>query len=171
MQNRTFLIIYGAAVKPGGVPSGTLLRRVQGAWRINQNLNSEVFFMVTGGEGKYLPTEAEVMQKTLLELGATKDHIILETQATDTMESTFFCTALLSDHGYDPKHDQIIICSSPYHNYRCQLLLRMLGIPSIRGKMPSDRKALGEVKWLRYYLREMLAIPWDLMHIWMKRKF
>ena len=69
MSKRTFLIIYGAAVKAGGAPSGSLLRRVQGAWEISQRLATPCYFIVTGGVGKYAPSEAHVMQKLLLNLG------------------------------------------------------------------------------------------------------
>ena len=69
MSKQTFLIIYGAAVKAGGGPSGTLLRRVQGAWEISQRLATPCYFIVTGGVGKHAPSEAHVMQKLLLDLG------------------------------------------------------------------------------------------------------
>lgn len=171
MSKRTFLIIYGAAVKSGGIPSGTLLRRVQGAWKISQRLATPYYFIVTGGVGKYAPSEAHVMQKLLLDLGATNEQIIVEDQAKDTMDSTFYCAEILTRQSYQPQDDCVTICSSPYHNYRCQLLLWMLGIDSHRADMPTDKHALGTIKWLSYYIREAVAIPWDLIHIWVKQKF
>ena len=168
MTTRNFLIIYGAAVKPEGEPSGSLRRRVEGAWQISQRLKDPCLFIVTGGVGEYPPSEAKVMQRLLLELGATAAQIILEDQATDTMESSFNCAEILVKHKFSAENDLIVNCSSPYHNYRCQLLLHMLGFKSLRGNMPSDRPALGIMKWLRYYFREMLAIPWDFIHIWLK---
>ena len=171
MSKRTFLIIYGAAVKAGGAPSGSLLRRVQGAWEISQRLATPCYFIVTGGVGKYAPSEAHVMQKLLLNLGATSKQIIVEDQAKDTMDSTFYCAEILTRYSYQPQDDYVIICSSTYHNYRCQLLLWMLGVDSKRADMPSDKDALGTIKWLRYYIREAVAIPWDLINIWVKLKF
>jgi uncharacterized SAM-binding protein YcdF (DUF218 family) len=171
MSKRTFLIIYGAAVKAGGIPSGSLLRRVQGAWKISQYLVTPCYFIVTGGLGKHAPSEAQVMRKLLLNLGATNDQIIVEDQAKDTMDSTFYCAEHLINHSYKSHSDCVIICSSPYHNYRCQLLLWMLNVDSLRGDMPTDKYALGTLKWLRYYIREVIAIPWDLIHIWIELKF
>ena len=171
MPKRTFLIIYGAAVKAGGIPSGTLLRRVQGAWKISQTLTSPCYFIVTGGVGKHAPSEAQVMQNLLLDLGATHEQVMLEDQAKDTMDSSFNCAELLTQHSYQAQNDCVIVCSSPYHNYRCQLLLWMKQVSSVRGNMPTDKYALGTIKWLRYYIREAVAIPWDLIHIWIKLKF
>jgi uncharacterized SAM-binding protein YcdF (DUF218 family) len=167
MQHATYFIIFGAAVKEDGSASGSLYRRVKGAWQLSQALDAEQAkvcrFIVTGGQGRYGPTEASVMQSLLLEFGADKQQIILEQQATDTMQSAFLCRDILLSQ--QPPAGKIIICSSPYHNYRCQLLLKMLGIKAQRGKMPSDRPALGVRKWLWYYFRELVAIPWDLLHI------
>ena len=167
MLQASYFIIFGAAVREDGSPSGSLYRRVAGAWQLSQALAPEQAkacrFIVTGGQGRYGPTEASVMQSLLLEFGADPQQIILEQQAADTMQSVFLCRDILL--AQQPPAGNIIICSSPYHNYRCQLLLKMLGISARRGKMPSDRPALGVRKWLWYYFRELLAIPWDLLHI------
>lgn len=167
MQQATYFIIFGAAVREDGSPSGSLYRRVVGAWQLSQALSPDQAkicrFIVTGGQGRHGPTEASVMQSLLLQFGANPEQIIVEDLATDTMQSVFLCRDILLVQ--QPPADRIILCSSPYHNYRCQLLLRMLGISAERGKMPSDRPALGLRKWLWYYLRECLAIPWDFVHI------
>jgi uncharacterized SAM-binding protein YcdF (DUF218 family) len=171
MQRATYFIIFGAAVREDGTPSGSLYRRVKGAWELSQSLDAEraktCHFIVTGGQGRYGPAEATVMKSLLLEFGANSEQIIVEDKATDTMQSVFLCRDILL--ALQASSDKIILCSSPYHNYRCQLLLRMLGINAQRGKMPSDRPALGVRKWLWYYFRELVAIPWDLLHILFKR--
>lgn len=162
-----YFVIFGAAVRADGSPSGTLYRRIKGAWDLSRKLTADgqqqCYFIVTGGQGRFGPTEALVMQSVLLEFGAVKQQILIEDKATDTMQSVFLCRDILLQQIALAK--QIFVCSSSYHNYRCQLLFRMLGIKAQRAKMPSDRQALGIRKWLWYYFREMIAIPWDLMHI------
>jgi len=101
-----YFVIFGAAVKPDGQPSGTLLRRVQGAWQLGKETDSACF-IVTGGVGEHGPAEGLVMQQLLLRMGV-----------------------------------------------RCQ-----------RGAMPSDRATLGIRKWLYYYLREAVAIPWSVLRL------
>ena len=63
-----YFVIFGAAVKPDGQPSGTLLRRVQGAWQLAKQHNASRF-IVTGGQGKHGPAEALVMKRLLLDMG------------------------------------------------------------------------------------------------------
>ena len=67
-----YYIIFGASVKPDGTPSGTLARRVRGAWQLSSHTNGTKF-IVTGGQGVNGPAEAEVMKALLLGLGATEE--------------------------------------------------------------------------------------------------
>lgn len=163
----SWFIVFGAAVRPDGSPSGTLSRRVEGAWDASQRLPSDqqtrCQFIVTGAQGRYGPSEARVMRSLLLELGALPQQIILEEQATDTMQSAFLCRDILLQRAATAA--PVYVCSSPYHSFRCQMLLHMLGIAAQRAAMPSDLPSLGVAKWLWYYFREMLALPWDFIHI------
>lgn len=157
-----YYVIFGAAVRPDGQPSGTLQRRVEGAWRLaKQGMSCK--FIVTGGAGEHGPAEAKVMKRLLLELGAEEEQILAEDQARDTMQSVFHCRDIINQQADAAR--EVIVCSSPYHNYRCQMLFRLAGVPCRRGEMPSDRPALGTVKWLYYYFREAVAIPWDFLHM------
>jgi uncharacterized SAM-binding protein YcdF (DUF218 family) len=159
-------IIFGAAVKSGGQPSGTLLRRLQGAWQVGKN-DPESRFIVTGGQGRFGPPEAHVMKSLLLGMGAKEEQVLLEDQAVNTLQSVLFCKEiLLQQHG---QPHEVTVCSSRYHNYRCQLLFRLVGVRSRRGDMPSDRAALGNMKWMYYYLREAVAIPWAMIRLGYKQ--
>jgi len=157
-----YFVIFGAAVRPDGTPSGTLKRRVEGAWHLGKNIKSAKY-LVTGGQGKYGQPEAYVMKHLLLNLGATEQQIMIEDQSFTTMDSAFHCAAMIKKNHDSQPH--VTVCSSPYHNFRCQLLLRLFGVEAQRGAMPSDRPALGTLKWLYYYLREAAAIPWDYLHL------
>ena len=153
-------VIFGAAVKPDGSPSGTLQRRVEGAWRLSR-ATDQPLFLVTGGQGRFGPPEAQVMRQLLLDLGASDNQILLDEESSDTLDSAIRCAELI--HAQGKAIATVTVCSSRYHNYRCQLLLRMLGVDCRRGAMPSDRPALGMFKWLYYWLREAAAIPWDVL--------
>lgn len=157
-----YYVIFGAAVRPDGRPSGTLQRRVEGAWQLARQ-TSPSKFIVTGGQGKQGPTEGQVMKRLLLELGAEEQQILVEDKAQDTLESVLYCTEILNNEAEATR--DVIVCSSPYHNYRCQMLFRLWGVPCRRGIMPSDRPTLGTLKWLYYYFREAAAIPWDFLHM------
>jgi len=157
-----YYVIFGAAIRPDGQPSGTLQRRVQGAWQLATQTNPSKF-IVTGGQGRYGPAESWVMKRLLLELGANEQQILVEDQAHDTLQSVLYCRNILAQ--LTDTSRKVIVCSSPYHNYRCQMLFRLAGVPCGRGDMPSDRPTLGIIKWLYYYFREAVAIPWDFMHM------
>lgn len=154
-----YFVIFGAAVRPDGSPSGTLRRRVEGAYGLAIG-NPRAKFLPTGGQGKFGPAEALVMRDLLVYLGVKAEQIIPEDQAGDTLTSVQNCAAILRRRG-DVR--SVTVCSSPYHNPRCQILLRLLGIPARRGRMPSDRPALGTKKWIYYWFRDMMAIPFDVV--------
>ena len=162
-----YCVIFGAAVLPGGKPSGTLKRRVQGALALASDL-SNVKFLVTGGKGRFEPSEAQVMRDLLVKNGVSAHDIMMEPYARDTLDSVYFCRDILNSIKDD---DRVFVCSSPYHNLRCFVLFRMIGINAMMGKMPSDRPALGWRKWIYYCIREAAALPWDMLVILYYRVF
>jgi uncharacterized SAM-binding protein YcdF (DUF218 family) len=135
---------------------------VEGAWHLGEGIQN-ANFLVTGGQGTYGPPEAQVMKELLLRLGAPEQQIMIEDQSFTTMDSVFHCAAMIKQN--PEPHPRVTVCSSPYHNFRCQLLFGLLGVEAQRGAMSSDRPALGTIKWLYYYLREGAAIPWDYLHL------
>ena len=163
-----YLLVFGAAVKPDGHPSGTLRRRVEGAWHLGRD-NPQARFVVTGGQGRFGPPEAQVMKSLLLKLGTNESQIIIDDKSLDTLDSAIACAAIIRRESQPVQ--KVTVCSSPYHNTRCQLLLRLLGIACERGDMPGDRAELGTAKWLYYVFREAAAIPWDgLLILWWRMR-
>lgn len=161
------LVIFGAAIRPDGQPSGTLRRRVDGACRLGRSLGDPLY-LVTGGVGRYGPAEAIVMKAQLVAAEVPPDRVIVEDQGTDTLSSAIRCWRLLRgrrDLG------RVFVCSSPYHIPRCRMLLRILGLPAVTAPMPGDRAALGTWKWLWYVFREMVAAPYDAFLLLLRKPF
>ncbi len=161
------LVIFGAAIRPDGRPSGTLRRRVWGAHRFGTRLEAPVY-LVTGGVGRHGPAEAAVMREQLLGYGVPDTRIVVEDQATDTLSSAILCWRMLRDRD---DGTTVYVCSSPYHVPRCRLLLRILGIKTAPAHMPGDRHPLGTAKWLYYVLREAVALPYDAIIMTLQRPF
>ncbi|MET0239223.1 MAG: YdcF family protein [Sphingobium sp.] len=155
-DGRPAIIIFGAAVGPDGSPSGVLRRRVEGALACGRTLASPLYF-VTGGLGRFPPTEAEVMRRRLVEGGVADTDIVVEDKATDTLESVRLLAPMLRERGIKAVH----VCSSAYHNPRCALLLRIAGFRPHIPPMPRDLPTLGKKKWIYYALREVPAALWD----------
>jgi uncharacterized SAM-binding protein YcdF (DUF218 family) len=154
----TCLVIFGAAVRADGSPSGSLQRRCDTALRAGRGLHSPLY-LATGGVGHHGPAEALVMRDILAAAGIDAQHILVETESGDTLQSVRHCTRLLRQRG---GVRQLLVCSSSYHNPRCVWLLRLAGFRCDAAASPSDRPYIGWGKWLRYSLKELLATPWDL---------
>ena len=161
----TYFVIFGAMVRPDGTASGTLQRRVEGALA-NASGVADPRFLATGGQGRHGTPEADVMAEILIRHGVEDDLILREGASTDTLSSARECAALLN--GLDDV-ERVLVCSSPYHNPRCALLLRMFGIPAHIPPMPGDREALGWLKWLYYVFREFSATPYDAVLVLFQR--
>lgn len=160
-----YLIIFGAAVRADGSPSGSLQRRVQGALA-NAQPYPDARFIPTGGLGRYGPSEASVMESMLLRQGIQPRNIVLEDQGRDTLESIRFCHAIL--RGCQDV-EAVIPCTSSYHIPRCALLLRILGYTVRVPKMPADRPHLPLRKWVYFTLKEFVSLPYDAILLLLTR--
>lgn len=153
------LIIFGAAVRDDGTPSGTLSRRVSGAIAASQELSS-VIFLPTGGAGKNGIVEADAIGSLLVASGVPEGAIIRERKATDTFQSIANCDHILRTL---ENIEWVSPCTSRYHIPRCKLLLRLLGWHVREVEMPSDWQDVPKLKLVRYYLKEFLSTPYDLL--------
>ena len=160
-----YFVIMGAGVKPGGLPSGAMSRRVEGALKL-ANISNHSMFLPTGGVGRYPPAEAEVMKTLLIERNIASDRIIVEVKSHDTLSSILNCSQIIKNRN-DCK--SVTVCTDRYHIPRCRWIFFLSGIPTKLGKMPSGYKANGLIKWLYYYLRELPAFILDTFVTLFKR--
>jgi len=152
-----YLIIFGAAVRPDGSPSGTLRRRVEEAFRSAAG-GRPVRFLVTGGLCRHPPAEALVMRRLLLDLGATEEQIVIEDTARNTLQSAVRCAAILRD-----RRDvaNVVVCSSRYHIRRCRMLMRLNGVRPDGSVASQDAHRVGPARYGYAWLREWAALPYD----------
>jgi vancomycin permeability regulator SanA len=160
-----YFVIFGAAVLPGGMPSGSLSRRVEGALALARNQRPRMF-LGTGGVGRNGPAEARVIRNLLIAADVPEQEILIEEEARDTLQSVLLCDAILCRR---TDIDILVMCSSGYHNVRCALLFRILGYRVRIGRMPPDLPHLGFWKWSRYVLKEALALPYDMLLLLLRR--
>ncbi|MER1958132.1 MAG: YdcF family protein [Solibacillus sp.] len=116
-----YVIILGAKVKPGGVPSLSLKNRLDVAADY-LHAYPHVKAIVSGGQGADEDrTEASVMYDYLVEKGIGADRILQEDQSTSTYENLAFSKKLL------PKHvKSITIVSNDFHLKRATMLASKL---------------------------------------------
>lgn len=157
--DRPVIVIFGAAVRPDGQPSRTLLRRVEAAFAFGQGLDRPLY-MPTGGVGRFGDAEAEVMATLLRGWGVAEEDIRSERGARDTLDSVRNVRALLGGH-----RGPVYAATSAYHLPRCVLLLWLAGLRARRCPPPP---ALAAATWRKRWwwrLREVPALPWDALWV------
>lgn len=155
----TCYVIFGAAVRADGSPSGSLRRRVDGAFALG-GADADAIYIVSGGVGRYPPAEAEVMAALLGEHGVRPEQVVLDRESTDTLSSVRACARLLRAHA---ARGAVVVCTSAYHQPRCRVLFRLAGIRTSGAAMPADLPHLGFLKFVYYLVRETVALPYDVM--------
>jgi len=157
------IIIFGAAVRPDGQPSGAMLDRVQAAFRLGERLPGAIY-MPTGGVGRHGPAEADVMAALLRDRGVAPGRIRTETTGTNTISSVCACAELLRGHA-----GLVYAATSAYHLPRCVLLLRLAGLRA-RACRPTWGPASNSAGKRWYWrLREGVAVPVDaVLMAWLR---
>lgn len=150
------IIIFGAAVRRGGRPSGVMRRRVEAALRFGATLDAPLY-VPTGGVGVHGPAEAEVMARLLREAGVPAARILVEPTARNTLRSAVACARLLRGH-----EGPVYAASSAYHLPRCVMLLRLAGVPAQPCPPPGIPASRVFFRRWRRRLREMAALPVDV---------
>ncbi|MBA3896323.1 MAG: YdcF family protein [Sphingomonadaceae bacterium] len=155
---RNYVIVFGAAVRPGGSPSAALQHRIDGAvaWA---RRDPEAIVIPTGGVGDEGPAEADVMRRCLIAAGIATHRIVVERLARDTLESVRLCDAILRERG-DCRI--VVCCTSGYRQPRCALLLRLLGYKVVVPGLPERAGSLSSVAQARLILKEFVATPYDV---------
>ena len=152
---RPVVIIFGAAVRPDGQPSGAMRVRVEAALATGRDL-TDPLYMPTGGQGRFGRPEAEVMADALVEGGVARESIMLEPTGINTFRSALACAALLKGDAR-----QAYVATSAYHMARCVVLLRLAGVRARPGRSPGVPASHRWAKRWFWRLREIPALPVD----------
>lgn len=152
---RPVIIIFGAAVRPDGQPSGALRGRIEAALETGRGL-VDPLYMPTGGQGRFGRPEADVMADVLIDNGVAPEAIERERTATNTMRSALACAQLLGG-----SRAPTYVATSAYHMPRCLLLLRLAGVRARSGCVPPGPASRSWRKRWLWRLREVPAIPVD----------
>ena len=153
---RDYLIVLGAAVH-GDEPSLTLVRRLEGAKEYLDTYPNSIA-IVSGGKGPGENiTEAKAMRDWLTANGIPEERILLEDQATSTMENLQYSFAIIRSRGDEPDGN-VAIVSSAYHLYRAKLMSRNLGAEAAGVAAPWGYFLV----MINYFIREAFGVT----HLW-----
>ncbi len=161
----TVFVIMGAAVWSGGCASPAMQRRVQGALCSAREVPGALF-LVSGGVGGQPPSEARVMATLLQEAGIAGERILLDEASDDTLSSVRNCVSILRAL---PSFGDVVICSDVYHIPRCRWLFHLFGVASRSGQVESGRTHNRILRWVYYYVREVVSLAWDTLLVILSR--
>ena len=149
------IIIFGAAVRADGTPSGAMRHRVEAAIATGRGL-PDPLYMPTGGQGRYGRPEADLMADMLAASGIDRSRIEPEPTARNTFRSVLACACLLGR-----TRAPVYVATSGYHMLRCLLLLRLAGLRARPGRIPGRTASARRLMRWYWRLREVPAIPVD----------
>ncbi|MFH1113116.1 MAG: YdcF family protein [Pseudomonadota bacterium] len=152
------IVVLGAAVWPGGLPSPALRRRLLHGTALVKEGMADVL-VVTGGLGKCPPTEACVMKRLAVAEGIPQHKIILEEEGTTTLTSVRQCLRIMCENEWK----SAVVVSDSYHLFRSVLLFRLFGVRAFGSAAKGGREANGALRWWYYHIRELMALPWTLI--------
>lgn len=156
-KNFKYVIVLGA-----GLDGEEVSNRLKG--RLDKtieyyNKNRDVTIIVSGGQGKDEKiSEAEAMEKYLINKGISSNQIIKENKSTSTIENIKFSLTILKDLG--ALDEEVLIITSDYHLFRAQMIANKL---NIKNQGLANRTFL----WTRinYMIREYAAILKDYIKL------
>ena len=106
------------------------------------------------------------MADLLRRAGIAEENIVLEEASDDTLSSIRNCVRTLRAM---PSFGDVVICSDRYHIPRCRWLFHLYGIASRAGEVENGRPQNRILRWMYYYLREGVALPWDTLVVMVSR--
>lgn len=127
-ENCWELLVLGARVMPHGGPSNALRYRCRSAADYLKE-HSDCGCIVSGGKGVDEPcSEAECMQRVLMEMGIDRNRIRLEDKSRSTIENLRYSKQML-----DSPDESIAVVTSSYHLYRSLRIARRMGMKNVSG--------------------------------------
>ena len=144
------IVLFGAAVRSGGLPSPALARRIAHA-RAAALADPETIVFCSGAVGDAPPSEAAVMARAL-EHDLGRKRLILDEESRDTLQTARAAVRHAERHGIR----ELLICTDRFHQPRAVMLCRLFGRRARALPVP------GGTRW-RPVLREVAALPYDLV--------
>lgn len=159
------IVILGCAVHPGGVPSRAMRRRVDVAASSAESW-SGVIFMPIGGVGRHPPAEADLMTELLRARGVAREVIIPVPHGRNTIESLNAARREIAAVERRAPALEVHVCTDDYHVRRCQLILRLWGVPTRALPCATSRRG---THGLYMPLRDGFALLKDIPLAWLWR--
>ena len=145
------LIILGAGLR-GEIPTLSLKNRLDKGIELFQR-NPDLLIVVSGGQGEgETITEAEAMERYLLDYGVPKEQILKEDQSTSTYENFTFSKQVLLDQKINLE-EPIFVITNDFHVFRSKMIAKRVGFEVITVPAKTPWIAVPSL-----YFREFFAV-------------
>ncbi len=147
-----YLLVLGTTVE-GSEPSSMLRDRIEKAYDY-LSTHENVVAVLSGyrAEGAEI-SEAECMFRELTEMGISPERLILEPQATSTVENFAYSLKLMEEHS-GSKPECIGVLSSEFHLLRAKMFAEEHNVEIVT--IPAKTSDFGTL--ISYFLREIVMV-------------
>ncbi len=154
-----YIILLGGGLKINGSPSNSVEKRISICADLWNGLEQDCKIVVTGGHIKPAPfAESIMLERELEKRGVSKEFIIQDDKALDTIQNLQNAVLLLSEKTGLSQNEilesNIVIVSSDYHLSRSLWIAKRLGYKNVFAL----GSATAKYAVLNSYLREILAV-------------
>lgn len=150
-----YVIVLGAGIH-GEELSQTLKGRVKKAVKYINNIEEDMYIVLSGGQGEGESiSEALAMKRYLIEHGINEKQIILEDKSTNTKENLEFSKKIIEEReNKNIKDIEVTIITTDFHAFRSNMLAKSFGYENIKLTTSLSNIFLIPI----YYTREALAV-------------
>lgn len=153
-----YVIIHGAGLLEGGRMSKLLSQRLDKAIEVYRKDPTPPILIPSGGKGSdEIISEAEAMERYLIEKGIPADMIIKEDQSATTFENLVNSKAII-DAREGTKYT--VLVTSNYHVYRALRYCRRIGL-----KATGVGSSVAFYYWPSALIREYIAVHAEKKHL------
>lgn len=145
------VLVLGTSSTVRGAPNPCMTTRVREGVRLVQEGFAPVLVVSGGFDPRDGVVEAETMRTIALELGLSDEAILVEDQATSTIENLTFSVRLLPD----VERPKVLVVTEPFHLPRAAFAADRLGIDAL--PVPTPRCRERGIAWV---FREPAALVW-----------
>ncbi len=157
MARREFdvVVVLGAGLTPSGRASPTLRRRVLRGVEVLNRTGAGALLLTGGPAGRKI-SEAQVMRELALEAGVTPDRIVIEPNASNTLENAERSARIMVQRGWSSP----IVVSDRVHLPRALLAFRGAGFRAAGSGVRSGWRAGPFRTKLHYLIYEVAGFLW-----------
>jgi uncharacterized SAM-binding protein YcdF (DUF218 family) len=149
------IIVLGAAVWSGGRAGPSLNARTQHAIALYR-AGYASHLILSGGLGRYPPSEAEAMRQLALAAGVPDQALVLEDGSHSTEENLANSKMLMDARGWRTA----LVVSDPFHLLRAEMIARDMGIDAFCSPARNSPNYTIPEQRAYYTAREALALIW-----------